>query len=124
MNSEIFLTRRTFKIQVLAIIAACIFIFASCKKEVITAAGTASITGFSPSSGPSGTTVIISGTNFSTVLASNTVTFNGVHATVSGATIGQITATVPVGAITGRISITVNGTGGTATSSSDFTVTQ
>ncbi|NDE85869.1 MAG: hypothetical protein EB056_07620, partial [Verrucomicrobia bacterium] len=75
------------------------------------------ITGFSPTSGPAGTTVTLTGYNFGT---SPTVQFNGVAAvaSVSGGT--TITATVPVGAGTGPI--TVTGTGGTDTSAADFTV--
>src|SRR5574341_701115 len=43
-------------------------------------AGQVSILGFSPGSGPVGTTVIIAGTGFSRTLAENTVTFNGMAA--------------------------------------------
>jgi hypothetical protein len=60
------------------------------------------ITSFSPTSGPVGTSVIITGGNFTGATA---VKFNGVSAafTVNSAT--QITATVPAGATTGRISV-------------------
>ena len=76
------------------------------------------ITGFSPSSGPVGTTVTINGYNFGT---SPTVQFNGITTTasVSGGT--TITTTVPVGAGTGPI--TVTSTGGADSSYEDFTVT-
>src|SRR5262249_59468987 len=43
---------------------------------------TLSLINFSPTSGPVGTTVTINGTAFSTTPSSNTVTFNGVSATV------------------------------------------
>ncbi len=79
------------------------------------------ITSFTPTSGPIGTTVIITGTNFSTTPASNTVAFNGTAAVVTASTITSITTTVPPGATTGKITVTV--AGNTATSATDFNVT-
>jgi gliding motility-associated-like protein len=79
------------------------------------------ITSFAPASGPVGTTVTITGTNFSTTPANNTVQFNGTAAVVTTSTATSITTTVPVGATTGKISVTV--AGNTATSTIDFTVT-
>ena len=76
------------------------------------------ISSFTPSSGPVGTQVTITGAGF---LAATTLTFGGVKATsfiVNSAT--QITATVPTGAVTGKI--TVKTAGGTASSSTSFTV--
>jgi hypothetical protein len=77
------------------------------------------ITGFTPTSGGVGTVVDVSGSRFS---GASAVTFNNVAAsqfTVVSDT--RITATVPSGATTGRIRVTT--AGGTATSSTDFTVT-
>jgi hypothetical protein len=77
------------------------------------------ITSFSPSSGPVGTSVTINGTNFT---GATSVAFNGVSATtftVNSAT--KITATVPTGATTGPITVTTPS--GTATSTSNFAVT-
>jgi uncharacterized protein (TIGR03437 family) len=76
------------------------------------------ISGFSPPSGPVGTTVTISGSNLANA---TTVKFNGVAAAVLTDSAGQITAKVPVGATTGKISVTT--AGGTATSATNFTVT-
>jgi len=75
------------------------------------------ITSFTPASGPTGTSVTISGTNFTGATA---VLFNSVSAsfTVSSAT--AIQATVPTGATTGPLTVTTPG--GTATSASSFTV--
>src|SRR5438552_3691266 len=75
------------------------------------------ITSFTPASGPVGTSVTISGTNFTDASA---VLFNGTSAsfTVNSAT--SIAATVPSGATTGPISVTTSG--GTASSASGFTV--
>ena len=53
------------------------------------------ITGFTPTSGPVGTTVVVSGTMLSGVTA---VTFNGVAATSFSVFNGQVTTTVPAGA--------------------------
>jgi len=80
-----------------------------------------SIIEFTPKSGPIGTPVTISGTGFSAVASENTVTFNGVAATVASATATQIVATVPAGATSGPIA--VSNTNGSATSSASFIVT-
>jgi hypothetical protein len=79
------------------------------------------ITTFTPASGPVGTTVTITGTNFSTTAASNTVAFNGTTSIVTASTATSITTTVPAGATTGAITVTV--AGNTATSATNFTVT-
>jgi hypothetical protein len=81
-------------------------------------AATPTISSFSPSSGPVGTSVTITGTNFTGATA---VKFNGVSATTFGVTSTSITVTVPTGATSGAISVTTPG--GTATSSGTFTVT-
>jgi hypothetical protein len=78
------------------------------------------ITNFVETSGHVGDTVIITGTNFDATPANNTVKFNGTSATVASSTATQIVTSVPTGATTGPISVTVNSK--TATSSSIFTV--
>ena len=83
---------------------------------------TPTITGFSPTSGPVGTIVTINGTNFGTTAASNTVKIGTTTATVTSPTATKLTITVPEGATTGKVSVTVGGK--TATSSSNFTVVQ
>ena len=88
----------------------------------VTAPSTApTITTFSPSSGIVGTSVTILGTNFSSTLSSNTVKFNGTTASLSSGNTTQLIATVPSGASTGKITVTVGAN--TATSASDFTIT-
>lgn len=77
-----------------------------------------SITSFTPSNGDVGTSVTIRGINFSGATA---VKFNGVTATtfnVVSAT--QVTATVPTGASTGKVSVTSSN--GTGTSAINFTL--
>ncbi len=79
---------------------------------------TPAITGFSPTSGPVGTLVTISGTSLSGATA---VTFGGAAAASFTPSATQVTATVPPGAFTGVITVTTPG--GTATSAGTFTVT-
>jgi uncharacterized repeat protein (TIGR03803 family) len=80
---------------------------------------TPQITSLTPTSGPVGTVVTITGISLT---QASVVKFGGVKAasfTVNTDT--QITATVPTGAVTGKIAVTT--AGGTATSSTNFTVT-
>jgi hypothetical protein len=79
------------------------------------------ITSFAPASGPEETLVTINGTNFSTTPSNNIVKFNGMLARVTASTVTSITATVPVGATTGPVTVTT-ARGGSATSSTNFTV--
>jgi len=78
-----------------------------------------SITALAPSSGPVGTAVTITGTNFGTSQGSSTVTFNGTAASVTSWSATSIAATVPSGATTGNVVVTV---GGQASNSMTFTV--
>jgi uncharacterized repeat protein (TIGR03803 family) len=96
--------------------------------SITTAGGTASfgkfvvvpeITSFSPTSGPVGTSVTITGNSFT---GTTKVTFGGVAATSFKAISDtQVDALVPAGAATGTITITT--AGGTGTSAGKFTVT-
>jgi len=79
------------------------------------------ISGFDPTSGSAGTSVTITGSNFSASTTGNTVRFNGIVAQVTSATSSSLAVTVPAGATSGPI--TVSTAGGTATSSGSFTVT-
>jgi IPT/TIG domain len=77
------------------------------------------ITTFTPTFGPVGTSVVITGTNFTGATA---VTFNNVTATFTVNSVTQITATVPTTATTGKIKVTTPG--GSVTSTADFTVSK
>ncbi|HET8890004.1 MAG TPA: IPT/TIG domain-containing protein [Candidatus Angelobacter sp.] len=79
---------------------------------------TPTITSFAPPVGAAGTGVTITGTNF---IGATDVRFNGTGTTFTVSNSGAITATVPFGASTGRI--TVITLDGTATSAANFTVT-
>ncbi|HEV7378994.1 MAG TPA: IPT/TIG domain-containing protein [Dyadobacter sp.] len=71
-----------------------------------------------PASGPVGTKVVITGTKFDTTPANNTVLFNTTPAVVSAATATTLEVTVPAGATSGLISVTVAGK--TVKSASNF----
>ena len=86
--------------------------------HTLTAPATATITSFAPTSGPVGTSVIITGTGFTGATA---VAFNGSPAaSFSVASDTQITATVPADATSGAIAVTTPG--GTGTSAASFSV--
>ncbi len=80
---------------------------------------TPQVESFSPSSGPVGESVTITGTELT---QTTEVTFGGVKATTFKVkSASEVTADVPGGAKTGKIEITTKG--GTATSATSFTVT-
>jgi len=76
------------------------------------------VSAFQPSSGPVGTAVVVTGTNLT---GASALSFNGMTATFAVNSASQITATVPSGATTGKVSVTT--AGGIASSTTDFTVT-
>src|SRR6266403_1002945 len=80
-----------------------------------------SITSLSQTSGPAGTSINITGTNFGATQGTSTVTFNGITAAAASAwSPTSITVSVPAGASTGNVVVTVLGT---ASNGSAFTVT-
>jgi hypothetical protein len=78
-----------------------------------------SIINLSPNAGPSGTPVTITGVNFGSSQGSSTVTFNGTNARATSWTATSILVTVPSGATTGNVEVTV---GGIASNGLEFTV--
>lgn len=94
----------------------------SCKNddEPVAIPSVLSVSALAPSSGPVGTKVVITGTNFSTTPANNVVMFNTTAATVSAATATTLEVTVPTGATTGVVSVTTAGV--TAKSTASFTI--
>lgn len=90
------------------------FIFAFASVSILTNAQAPVINSFSPASGPLGTTVIISGANFSAIPANNIVYFGAVKANVTSASTGSLSVTVPVGSTYSPITVTVNGKTGTS----------
>ena len=79
------------------------------------------VTSFNPTSGPIGTSVVITGTGFQDSSVASAVTFNGTAATFTVNSNVQITATVPAGATDGPIAVTDSE--GTGTSATNFDVT-
>jgi len=78
---------------------------------------TPTLSSFTPTSGPVGTIVTITGTG---LMQTTKVTFNKLSATFTVNADTQVTATVPTGATTGKIAVTTKG--GSATSTTGFTV--
>ena len=85
--------------------------------DVFTVSTTPVISGFTPTAAGIGTQVVITGANFT---GATSVKFNGVAATFTVNTAGQITATVPAGAISGPLQVATPS--GTTTSADLFTV--
>ncbi len=81
----------------------------------------AAVIGFSPASGPVGRTVTVAGSGFSPTAHLNTVRFNQTVATVLSSTPTRLVTSVPAGASTGLISVTVPA--GSAASHGPFVVT-
>lgn len=67
------------------------------------------LTSLDPASGKVGSSVVITGTNFGSAVSDNVVKFNGAEAVVTDVTATTVTATVPAGATTGDITVTVDG---------------
>ena len=80
------------------------------------------ITSFTPTSGAVGSTVTLTGTNFSTTSANNIVYFGGVKATVTAATATQLIVNVPLGG-SGKVSSTNLTSNLTAYSGKYFSIT-
>lgn len=79
------------------------------------------ITSFTPLSGPTGTTVTITGSNFGATPSADIVYFGAARATVTAASATSLTVTVPTGANYEPISVTTGGL--TAYSTRPFNVT-
>jgi IPT/TIG domain/NHL repeat len=71
--------------------------------------GAFSIGSIVPNSGLAGSTVLINGSGFSTQMTNDKVTFAGGTATITNATATQLTVTVPSTAITGAVTVSING---------------
>ena len=85
---------------------------------IVTAPPVATVSSFSPNSGPVGTTVTITGTNLQSVVA---LRFNNTLAGFVVTSPTQLTALVPSGATTGRITVLTSNS--SSTSAAVFTVT-
>src|SRR5687768_2517232 len=63
----------------------------------------------SPSEGPKTTIVIVNGSNFSSAIAENEVTFNGKPAIITAASATQLTVSVPAAADSGPVIVKTKG---------------
>ncbi|MFE9776386.1 RHS repeat-associated core domain-containing protein [Streptomyces sp. NPDC005931] len=84
------------------------------------ASTTLSVLSLVPVRGAPGTKVTLSGTGFSTTAADNTVTIGGKTATVNSASASRLVVTVPSGAASGKVAVTVGGS--TAEAPESFTL--
>ncbi len=78
------------------------------------------ISGFTPTQGRAGTTVLIEGGNFSEIASQNIVTFGAEFTQAVQSTSKNLTVIVPVGATSGKLALDVNGS--KALSKSEFTI--
>src|SRR6266576_236566 len=78
------------------------------------------ITSLTPNTGAVGSSIVIAGSNFGSNKGSSTVKFNGTTATTTSWGASSITATVPPGATTGNVVVTVSGS---SSNGAPFTVT-
>ncbi len=67
------------------------------------------ITSISPMAGPTGSTVVISGTNFSSSVSGNTVSFGAAKASIVSASASSLSVVVPPGANYMPVTVTSNG---------------
>ncbi len=81
----------------------------------------ATIFSLTPTSGPVGTSVTITGSDFGATQGSSMVSFNTVASSVASWNNTQIVVTVPTGATSGSVVVSMNGA--TTSSSESFTVT-
>ena len=70
---------------------------------------TPNISSLSPTAGPIGTAITITGINFGGTQGNSTVTFNGIQAPVTSWSATSIVVPVPTGATNGNLVVTVNG---------------
>ncbi len=116
-------TNRRF-LNVLLLLASLSAAIVACKKEPETPQPNplpvTSITSIDPATAPVGSTIAITGTNFSTDPASNTISIGGVVATIVSASATRLVVVVPTGAVNGPVSVTAGGQ--TAQSTVSFTV--
>ena len=109
------------------LLMACILSIESCgkgdtlppPKTPPTTSGAPLISSFAPASAAKDATVIITGANFSASISANTVTINGVAATVLAATSTSLTVKVPLHAGNGKITLKTGGQ--TVNAANDFT---
>ncbi len=112
------------RFQYTLLLAAGVTLFISaCKNDDTPSPDPLSITSINPTQAPVGASIVITGTSFIAMPASNTVVFSGnAAAQVTGATTTSLTVIVPTNAQNGPISLTSGGTTVQSPASANFTV--
>ena len=87
-----------------------LFAFVACSDDDEGVPEEFTVTAVSPESGTVGTEITITGTNFPSDASDVTLTIGGVSAAITSISSTQIITTVPAGASTGAVSVTVDGT--------------
>ena len=82
--------------------------------NVVLNCSAATISSFTPATGPQNTLVAINGSGFQTGFGTSAVSFNGIPATFTVISDTKIVASVPAGNATGNITVTSNGCPGTS----------
>jgi sugar lactone lactonase YvrE len=85
------------------------FVIISCSDDDEASIVPPEVVSISPSEGPKTTIVIVNGSNFSSAVAENEVTFNGKPAIITAATATQLTVSVPAAADSGPIIVKTKG---------------
>lgn len=97
-----------------------LILLSACSSDKADNLATFDLTAITPESGPVGTEIKITGTDFPANISSIRVDFGGAPAEINSLTNTQIITRVPEGAISGEVNVTVNGF--TRTTPSVFTV--
>jgi len=87
------------------------FLFSSCSKSDTSpkhSTTSLSITSISQNTGPFNTSIIIYGVGFSSTISNDRAFINGKAATITAASVTQLTVNIPLGAGTGDVSVSVN----------------
>ncbi len=98
--------RRYWYVPVLVITGLVVF-YSACKKT--DSGGLSSTVTIMPTSGPAGNLVRITGSGFDVDITHDSVSFNGVSATIVNSSPTQLQVQVPIGVTTGPVTVWVNG---------------
>src|SRR5271170_2172250 len=116
LRSRRFLQKSCQSLFAICLLSLASLIFAGCAGIVAPATdkpgegtSTPGITSLNPTSGVVGASVTIMGANFGATQGTSTVKFNGTAATVTNWSATSITTSVPAGATTGNVVVTVGG---------------
>ena len=98
--------KTTFKLLTMVFV---LFAFVACSDDNDSDTFEFTVTAITPESGPVGTEITITGTNFPSDASDINLTFGGVAATIASASSTQIVTSVPTGATSGTVNISIDG---------------